>query len=127
MKQVLPITPRRLHSSMVAWFPAIIIFVAMLLASYWVFLMPIFQSPDEDYHADYLFRLYSAGRLVRGNEAPLAACSHPFVIYLLKATNGQAVKYNQVAKMPEGYGTKEFFKSLTQKHQIAGRPYILIR
>lgn len=84
----------------------------MSLASYWVFLVPIFQEPDEDYHADYVFSLYSRKRLILGREASIAAVSHPFIPYLLKATNGQAVKFAAFATMPKSYGTREFFQSI---------------
>jgi hypothetical protein len=94
------------------WLPVGLILGAMLLATYWVFLVPIFQSPDEDYHADYVFSLYSKGRLIRGTEAPLVGCSHPYVSYLLKATDGQGVKYSYYVKMPKNYGTKDFFASI---------------
>jgi len=94
--------------------PAIIIVCAMMLAGYWMFLVPIFQSPDEDYHADYVFSLYAKGRLIRGVEAPIAAYSHPLIFYLLRVTNGQAVKHHQFMKMSIDYGTKLFFKRLNK-------------
>jgi len=92
--------------------PAIIVIGSMCMAAYWAFLVPIFQSPDEDYHADYIFSLYSKGGLIKGDTAPVAAVSHPFVIYLLQKTNGQLVKYTSYVKMSPDYGSKQFFKRL---------------
>ncbi len=84
----------------------------MLLASYWVFLVPIFQSPDEDCHADYLFSLYSKQRLFKATDWPIVGCSHPYTRYLFDATNGQAVKIIAYAQPPLGYGTKSFFHKI---------------
>jgi hypothetical protein len=82
----------------------------MLLASYWVCLVPIFQSPDEDYHFDYVLSLLAKKRLITGSEAPVAATSHPDIFYLM--TEGQALKFTSFAKVPKGYGTVQFFKSI---------------
>ncbi len=105
-------TKRCFYSPILPWFPAIIICAAMLLAAGWVFLVPVLQSPDEDLHADYVFSLYTRGRLFQGKDKPIEATSHPFLFYLLEATNGQAIKWNPDVKMPEGYGTANFFEHL---------------
>jgi hypothetical protein len=94
------------------WLPTIIILAAMLLATRWVFLVPIFQAPGEDFYADYIFSLYTYGRLIKGDEAPISACSHPWTRYLLQMTNGETVKYRPFAKMSVDYGTKDFFEKL---------------
>jgi hypothetical protein len=84
----------------------------MLLATYWVFLIPVFQAPDEDCHLDYLFSLYSKQKLFRAIDGPMVGCSHPYVRYLFDATNAQAVKIISTAQLPVGYGTKNFFQSI---------------
>src|ERR1700721_4210534 len=86
-----------------AFIPACIIFCSMLLATYWVFLIPIFQAPDEDCHADYLFTLYSRQRLFRATEVPVVGCSHPYIRYLFETTNAQPVKMFYFAQLPTDY------------------------
>jgi len=92
--------------------PALIISGAVLLASYWVFLVPIFQEPDEDYHADYVFSLYSRGGLIRGKDGPIVACSHPYIAYLLIALNARPIKYSDYVKVSPDYGTVKFYRSI---------------
>jgi hypothetical protein len=91
------------------WLPLIVIFCSLLLSSYWVYLIPMLQAPDEEHHADYVFTLFTKGRLIRAKEAPLVGCSHPFVRHLITATNEMAVKNSTYIKMPEYYGTPQFF------------------
>ena len=91
---------------------ASIIFCSMLLASYWVFLIPIFQSPDEECHADYIFTLYSRKKLFQATEAPLVVLSHPYMRYLVERTNDQALKLTRFAQLPANYGSQEFFKNI---------------
>jgi hypothetical protein len=112
MERIL-LSPKQFNLSICGFaLPLIIILGAMLLATYWVFLVPIFQEPDEDRHADYIFSLYSRGRIIQAKEAPLVGCSHPFISYLLKMTNGQAVKFSASIKMPPDYGTAKFFNRI---------------
>jgi hypothetical protein len=92
--------------------PTSIIISSLLLSIYWVFLIPIFQSPDEDQHCDYVFSLYSREKLFRAASAPIVACSHPYVRYLFDITNGQTLKLLPYAQLPADYGTKNFFQRL---------------
>jgi len=94
------------------WMPVGIILVAMLLALYWVFAVPIFQSPDEEVHADYVFSIYSKGRLILGRDGPTSALSHPFIFYLLDATQAQRAYHRSFVKMPADYGTSKFFAKI---------------
>jgi hypothetical protein len=112
--------------------PAIIVIVSMSVAAYWVFLVPIFQEPNEERHADYVLSLYSKGRLIRAEEAPLAFCSHPFVAYLIKATDCQGVEFSNYIKMPANYGTREFFQNIDKEapddricKQVSTNPFVV--
>lgn len=95
--------------------PALIILCSMIIAVCWVFTVPILQSPDEDSHADYVFSLYSKKRLIQNREAPLAACSHPYLQYLFEVTDGQAIKCGNYIQLPLHYGEKEFFNKLDKQ------------
>src|SRR5262249_7471773 len=89
------------------------------LSLYWVFLVPVFQSPDEPGHLDYAFNIYSAGRLInarepyhRWNEAPPSKPWHVYTEYLIDRTNSRAMFWHFEGKVPPGYGTREFYERL---------------
>jgi len=98
------------------------IFAAMLLAGYWVFLVPFLQSPDEDSHADYVFCLYSRGGLIQGSGAPIFSFQHPYIKYLQSATNANLVGFRPYVKMPSDYGTQAFFARI-DKNAPRGTPH----
>ncbi len=87
----------------------------MSIACFWAFFIPIFQGPDEDIHADYVFSLYTHGRLIQGKEAPLALMSHPICLYLTQAVYGEKIKHRYFVKVPTDYGTKQFFSKLDRE------------
>src|SRR5262249_34716168 len=98
---------------------ALIIAGATSLSLYWVFLVPVFQSPDETAHLDYAFNIYSAGRLItarepchRWNAAPPSKPWHVYTEYLIANTNSRAMFWHFEAKAPPGYGTSEFYNRL---------------
>src|SRR5262249_47861753 len=104
---------------------ACIIAASAALSTYWVFLVPIFESPDENIHADYAFSLYSAGRLINLREPWLPWNSHPtgtrfdrdlvfhvYTLYLTKATDVERIQFNPQVMAPKGYGTAGFFAAL---------------
>jgi 4-amino-4-deoxy-L-arabinose transferase-like glycosyltransferase len=97
----------------------LIIVAAASLSLYWVFLVPIFQSPDENTHLDYAFNIYSAGRLItarepyhRWNAAPPNEPWHFYTRYLEDETNARAMAFHFEVKAPPGYGTREFYDRL---------------
>jgi 4-amino-4-deoxy-L-arabinose transferase-like glycosyltransferase len=97
----------------------LIIVGAASLSLYWVFLIPVFQSPDEPGHIDYAFNIYSAGRLINGrepyhrwNEAPPRMPWHVYTGYLMDITNPMARSYRFDVKAPPGYGTRAFYDRL---------------
>src|SRR5512145_2975287 len=93
------------------WVLVAIIFSACLLSVIWVFRVPLLQNPDETSHIDYVFSIYSAGRLLNmrtppsewnvhprfegrkdreGPEsAPYDLLSHQYTLYLIDATDFQ--------------------------------------
>jgi hypothetical protein len=98
---------------------ASIIVGAASLSLYWVFLVPVFQAPDENGHLDYAFNIYSAGRLINvreprhwWNAAPPNYPWHFYTLYLEDATNLEPMVFHFEAKAPPGYGTREFYDRL---------------
>jgi 4-amino-4-deoxy-L-arabinose transferase-like glycosyltransferase len=98
---------------------SLIIAGAASLSLYWVFLVPVFQSPDEPAHLDYAFNIYSAGRLInvlepyhRWNEAPPKKPWHVYTEYLMDKTGSRTMFWHFEGKAPPGYGTREFYGRL---------------
>jgi 4-amino-4-deoxy-L-arabinose transferase-like glycosyltransferase len=108
---------RVIRSHAVAISLAAIILGAAGLAAYWVFLVPIYQAPDEPAHLDYAFNLYSAKRLINLRE-PLhkwncdADGDHLYTEYLLASTDKYAVAFHNEVKEPPDYGTREYYRKL---------------
>jgi 4-amino-4-deoxy-L-arabinose transferase-like glycosyltransferase len=99
---------------------ALIIGGAASLSLYWVFLVPMFQSPDEPTHLDYAFNIYSARRIIstrepkrRWNAGPPEPW-HFYTLYLQRATNAKAIVLHSEVKVPPGYGTSDFYDRLDQ-------------
>jgi 4-amino-4-deoxy-L-arabinose transferase-like glycosyltransferase len=95
---------------------ALIIVGAASLSLYWVFLVPVFQSPDEPAHLDYAFNIYSARRPIsarepshRWNAAPPHKPWHVYTEYLISSTNSRGIFWHFEDKAPAGYGTREFY------------------
>jgi 4-amino-4-deoxy-L-arabinose transferase-like glycosyltransferase len=114
-----PLLRRCLHKLKAeAWRLALaaIVISAAGLALYWVFLVPIFMAPDEAWHLDYSFNIFSAGRLVNLRE-PLKAWNtgaglHVYTQYLSKISNYSSMKFRYDVKAPPGSGTKEFYDEI---------------
>jgi len=49
---------------------AVTVLGACLVALYWVFLVPIYQSPDEIVLIDYIFSVHQAGHLFTARDGP---------------------------------------------------------
>jgi hypothetical protein len=87
------------------------------LALYWVWLVPIFQSPDEDTHLNYALNIYSAGRLISIRE-PLGpwngdlAGGHVYVDYLDRATGASNIQFHYSQKVAPDYGSREYYAKL---------------
>jgi hypothetical protein len=86
------------------------------LSLYWAFLVPIYQSPDEPVHLDYALSLNEHRGLFRAETvpegAPLEWGSHPYFDYFWERTKGRLVQFHPGNRVPEAYGTREWFADL---------------
>jgi hypothetical protein len=86
----------------------------------WVYLVPIYQSPDEPVHLDYALCLLEHRALFRASDVSAIRTNrdydfyllHPYTQYLLDRCECATVTYNDQAKVPPGYGTEAFFENL---------------
>jgi hypothetical protein len=102
-----------------------IVVAACSLSLYWVFLVPIFQAGDEDHHIDYVFNIYSAGRLLSAREPARPwntrpsgtrydpdAMFHIYTVYLIHVADEEGILTRPGAKVPDGYGTAAYYREL---------------
>jgi hypothetical protein len=115
-----------LRSKRRAIFLAGIVLCAAALSMYWVFLVPIYEAPDEQTHLDYAFNIYSAGRPInvrepyhRWNFGPLPQHGeklgnvyHVYTSYLIQVSDLSKIAFNPVAKAPLNYRTRRFYGDL---------------
>src|SRR5215831_1631069 len=96
---------------------ACIIAVSAALSLYWVFTVPIFQSPDEHSHFDYAINIYSAGRPITVRE-PIREWhansdgEHLYTEYLANEAGLYAMQFHPTVKAPSGYGSRDFYRRL---------------
>lgn len=89
--------------------------LACLLATYWAFLVPIYQAADEYQHLDYVFTLYSHGALLSIRDRPAASvadAAHPYSRYLTTATRAYTLVFHPEVRVPPGYGTPDYYRAL---------------
>lgn len=82
------------------------------LAVYWVFLVPIYQAPDEPEHLDYALAINEHGGLFCGQGMSfydLPGSVHPYTCYLAEKTHTLEVVFRGKVKMSPEYGTLGFF------------------
>jgi len=91
---------------------AAIIALGLGLALVWVFRMPLFQSPDENAHADYAFTLFTTHAPIRARDMRPATDVHPLVRYLEDASGFRTMRYNQDGRVPAGYGSRSYNRTL---------------
>jgi Predicted membrane protein (DUF2142) len=113
---------------------AAIVLSASALAVVWIFRVPLLQNPDETSHIDYVFSIYSAGRLLNvrtppsswnvhprfegrkdrvGREStPYDLLSHQYTLYLIDATEFQRLRFHPEEKVPADYGTRAYYQKL---------------
>jgi len=103
-----------------------VIIGAASLSAYWVFLVPIFESPDEVVHFDYALNLYSAGRLISAREPfhawntpipplnpnPKTSVVHVYTSYLIDASDLKTIRFNPTKRVVSDYGTSAFYNDL---------------
>ena len=116
---------------------AVIVLAAAGLSTVWVFRVPLLQNPDESSHIDYVFSIYSAGRLLNVRDSPSAwnvhprfegrkdkegleslsydMLSHQYTLYLIDATEFQRIRFHPEQKVPADYGTIAYYKELDAK------------
>lgn len=83
------------------------------LALRWVFLVPVFQAPDEPRHFDYAMALRDGGFRKAVPFDPRALnCAHPWTRYLVDSTDSDTVIFNQTAKVAPDYGTRAYFRAI---------------
>ncbi len=81
----------------------------------WVFLVPIYQAPDEAEHLDYALAINAhRGLFLVQNSAfrSLPGSVHPYTLYLQKRAHTVDVAFHPSVKMPAGYGTAAFYEAL---------------
>jgi hypothetical protein len=97
-----------------------IVLGACLISLKWVFLVPVYQSPDEPVHLDYALCLMEHGKLFRASDVSAIRTDrqfnfyllHPYTHYLMDRCECASITFNDAAKVPPGYGTPEFFQAL---------------
>lgn len=105
----------RARSSVIAL--AAIIAASVSLSIYWVFRVPIYESPDEPAHLDYALNIYSAGRPITVRE-PLGAWNSPpldlhvFTEHLWRDSGVGPIAFHPSVKAPTDYGTRAFYDRL---------------
>jgi hypothetical protein len=90
---------------------ALVVTSACALSLYWVFLVPIFESPDEQVHADYAFSLFRAGGLITVRDGSPGS-GNPYVPWLVSASGAERIKGSTLIKAPPGYGTAAYYASV---------------
>jgi 4-amino-4-deoxy-L-arabinose transferase-like glycosyltransferase len=105
------------------------------LALVWVFLVPIFQAPDEDTHLDYALCIHDRGSLLVGRHFPtvvdLGDCVHPYTLYLRERAFTGPMLHDEVPGMPADYGTPAFFQAIDRdapppdRVQFSDGPFLL--
>src|SRR5207248_1084608 len=92
-----------------------------------VFLVPIFQSPDEDTHLDFALLIYEHGGLLVARQLPPTpdpyCCHHPYILYLRVRTNMRPVVNGDASGMPAGYGSPAFYEALDRDAPPRERDY----
>ena len=91
--------------------------VSAAIATGWVAVVPIFQSPDENSHFDYAISIYSAGWLINARELPVTDSAtpmgvHPYTRLLEDRTAIDVVAHHSQVKMPPGYGSSLYLRQI---------------
>lgn len=94
---------------------------AAALALHWVFLVPIYQSPDEVVVFDYMLSLEQRGWLYTVRDGP-DGLGHPWTQYLADVTGVERIAFH--ANVPEvpGYGTRAYYERVDRQAPSATQP-----
>jgi len=114
-----PILAKPRNSHFRRWGIVLALIVVVALASAqslrWVFLVPIYQSPDEPAHLDYALAIWAHGGpfLVQETTAgALPPTVHPYTSYLHRQATTQEVAFSPTTRMQPDYGTSRYFDEL---------------
>jgi len=119
-------------SRTVAGLAVMAIAASCTLSLIWVFVVPMFQTPDEDVHFDYAISLYTAKRLLFAREKPVAEISlaspyvpkvHPFTWHLMVRTRALEMRGNPRVAAARDYGSISFFKRTDLERPTVTVPY----
>jgi len=100
-----------------AWLLTVIILLSTGLALRWVFLVPIYQAPDEPEHLDYALCIKHHGGLFWSSQSTLPDpgtpfFEHPYTVYLRDSTATLQLAFSPENRVPPGYGTLAYFAAL---------------
>lgn len=126
VKATLRAVPALLKRKSWAILLASIVASAASLSLYWMFLVPIYEAPDEQTHLDYALNIYSAGRLISVREPyhawnfgplpqhgeALGNVYHVYTSYLVQISDLDRIAFNPAVKAPSNYGSKRFYADL---------------
>lgn len=93
----------------------VILAVSVVLALYWVFLVPIFQAPDEPAHFDYALAINAQRGLLRshgGIYTEMPGYVHPYTFYLLERTKSPSIQFRPHMKVSPDYGTRAYYDAI---------------
>jgi hypothetical protein len=91
---------------------AAIVALSLAVALFWVVRMPLFESPDENAHADYAFTLFATQNFVPTAGRIPATDVDPLVRYLGDAVAFRTMRLNPDGRVPAGYGSRAFYRAL---------------
>ncbi len=79
------------------------------MSTFWVFLVPVFQSPDEPAHFDYAISIYNAHRLVNRADGQSDWIVSPYTKYLMKVSDYGRIAGHSPMHVPAEYGTRAYY------------------
>jgi 4-amino-4-deoxy-L-arabinose transferase-like glycosyltransferase len=94
---------------------AAILVSATGLAVVWVFLVPIFQAPDEPMNLDYSLAILEHGGpfcVYGATYESLPRIVHPYTDYLVEQTEAEEIAFRWWRKVAPEYGTWDYYKAV---------------
>jgi len=93
---------------------------ACLLALRWVFLVPVYQAPDEPSHLDYALTIYSHGLVnLRDRDTyNYYGYAHPYSQYLMRQTGFYDLISQSQIKVQPGYGSDPYYRALDRQAPV---------
>lgn len=98
------------------------IVLAGALSTFWVFLVPIFQSPDEPQHFDYAISIFNAHRLISRADGPSDWIVSPYTKYLMRASDYDRIAGHSPMRVPAGYGKRDYYARVDAGAPSLARP-----